>query len=427
MKRFWNFILSFIAPKKMEIHRDMNLFIVILLFLACAITSSGIPGLRINTLLKEKYLNECYVFDNSYDATTDYDLNKLLKFDLASDNSLKVINYQSEADLRHELTYKTVDGKTINLTIVYQFDVTSKDSIDPEILDLNEYLSFNPFNEDHTLKEETQDVLVVYTKDIFYYIFNHGYTLGYTYDPSGELETYHYINVPQWENNTSANWSLYETLYDSDGNIQRNSTTGEIVYQLDDANNKIYRSNLNQIFTCGEQTNIGIFSYLELKEVGINVLDLSNDHPLARFSDILVYSCGNSVKTYSYLLSFFYVVLLPLLWVFVMWLLLKRNGELTRFREYYAICAVSHVLPTIITAIIGLFYPYTFFAKYAMIITALYFLINVTIINTLGKSRKQMINKENDEVELKKINDVVETKMLKDIETRNEERASRIG
>mgnify|MGYP003571299080 CR=1 FL=1 len=383
MKRFWKFILSFIAPKKMEIHRDMSIFIAIVIFLACALLSAGVPALRIEPLLKKNYLTECYAFEGSYDSNLkeEFNLASLPTFELNSSNEAKNIkNY--ETPTVYDLVYQNSKGDDINLKIVYDFSAT-RDS-DITVIDMNEYLSFVPFNEDHSLKQ--RDILVVYTKNILYYIFNHGYTLGYIDDKDASLDKYHYLYIETWLG--KENWSLYKTKVDEDGNISKDAN-GEINYDLDSNGNKVYKSNLNQIFTCGNQTSIGIFSYLELSEIKIKFNNFKDVSPLEEFTDILVYSSANSVKVYSFILSLFYNVLLPILWVFVMWLVLRKGGELTRFREYYSICACTVILPSIITAIVGLFIPYTVFAKFQLIVSAIWYFVVVSIINTMKKKKQE--------------------------------------
>lgn len=424
MKKFFNFILSFIAPKKMEVHREMSIFIAFLIFLACALLSAGVPALRLNSLLKNKYVTECYAFDGTYSSEmiSDFDLSQLPSFELNSSNEAK--GYGEATNQVFDIAYKNSNDETINLKIIYAFGVdrnTNLADVDLGGFDLNEYLSFIPFNEDHTLKQ--RDVLVVYTKDILYYIFNHGYTLGYMNNSEANLEDYHYINIPTWVGVN--NWTLYEAKLDADGNLVKDAS-GEIIYKTDTDGNKIYKTNLNELFTCGSNTSIGIFSYLELQEADINFNELSKTTPLFELTDIIIYSCESSVKLYSFILSIFYNFLLPLLWIFVMWLILHKGGELTRFREYYAICACTMILPSIITAIVGLFIPFTIFAKFSMIVEAVWFFIVVSIINSMKRQRTKVEEPKVEEEAT--VEEEVKTQEISEIkEEQKEEEESRVA
>lgn len=407
MKKFFNFILSFILPNKMETHRDMNVFIAILIFFACAIMIAGLPSLTATKIVKERYLTECYCYENNLDATLVGDVS-LPVFELRADNAIKAIDWMGDESKVRNLTYKTKNDKEINVTIVYQLDKTRDDELDKEVFDLDAYLSVNPY-EGHTLK--SQDILIVYTNKIFYYIFNHGYTLNYQSAEKDNIEDYHYLNVPTWAQ--TGNWSLYQTEVDEEGKIKKD-VNGNIIYKtrLDENNNevKIYQQNINKIFSYDKQTNIGMYSYLELKELGIEVLDLRNSNALNNYCDTVISTCVNSIKTTSYILSLFFNVLLPLIWVFVMWLLLHKNGELTRFKEYYAIAASSMILPAILTSIIGLFIPYTIIARFAFIVNAIFYLTCVLVINNMGRKARLMSQKE-------KQSQVKEEKEIIDVET----------
>ena len=451
--KFLNFILSFILPNKMENRRDMNVFIAILIYLACAIMMAGIPNIRINKVVKDKFLTECYCFEETFDTTLD-ELSKVAyakipAFEMKSDNSIKYAFDNEEKVI--ELKYNTKSsGKKINLTIVYLPYLTNDDEIPMDVFDLNAYLKVNPFDENHQLK--SQDVLAIYTNKVFYFIFNHGYTLAYINASSdASLEDYHYLYIPNWE--SKGDWSLYRTALDEEGKIKRDANNKVIYayYKYDEENNikrleneeidydyssdesryseRIYNANINKMFAYSSQQNIGMYSYLELNEQGINVLDVRNLNALEEFSETMIASCVTSVKTTSYILSLFFNVLLPLLWVFVMWLLLHRNGELTRFKEYYAIGASSMILPSIITSIVGLFYPYTLFARIAMIVTALYYLVCVLFINNMGRKARMMMQTKpkSEKSEDKEVETVPIKEFVSDVKEDDTQRPGRIG
>ena len=391
-----HFLLSIFVPKKMEEHRDLNLFLAVMIFILCALISVGIPSLRLKSLLKNNYLDECYSYEDTYELTLEgFNPASLPSFEIDKETK-KAINIQypnNEKQSVYELKYKAKDGLDVNLTLVYEFDVTSKDNLK---FDLDAYLKKVPFDGNKNLI--SRDILVVYTEQVFYYIFNRGYMLNYIDDPEGKLEDYHYLNVTSWGDN--GEWSIYETERDENGNIIKDAA-GQIIYKLKDGE-KVYNNNINEMFTNGASTNIGIFSYYELEEANLPFTKLEN--PIQAYSNILVYCCAESVGTYNYILSFFYMVVLPILWVLVIWLLMKKNSVLTRFREYYSIAAISFIAPSILTAIVGLFIPYTIISKVVMIVQAVYYFIVVSRINSIpipkdSKEPEVIIDVPNEKIE----------------------------
>lgn len=405
-----HFLLSIFVPRKMEEHRDLNLFLAVMIFILCALISVGIPSLRLKSLLKNNYLDECYSYADTYELTLEgFNPASLPSFEIDKETK-KVINVQypnNEKQSVYELKYKAKDGLDVNLTLVYEFDVTNEDELK---FDLDAYLKQVPFDGNHNLI--SRDVLVIYTEQVFYYIFNRGYMLNYIDDKEGELETYHYINVGSWEQ--TGEWSVYKTERDENGKIVKDAS-GEIIYKLEDGE-KVYNNNINQLFTNGASTNIGIFSYYELEEANLPFTKL--DNPIQAFSDILVYCCAESVGTYSYILSFFYMVILPILWVLVMWLLMKKGSVLTRFREYYSIAAISFIAPSILTAIVGLFIPYTIISKVVMIVQAVYYFIVVSRINSMpvnnkDKAEEVVIDIPTEKIETVPVAEAVETESKK--------------
>ena len=145
-----NFILSFILPRKMEEHRDMNLFIAVMLFVLSMIICAGVPTKRLEKVIKNNYLTDCYVFDGTYDSEYEKQVMPTYKIVNGEVTSYNLINDKKVYDY----VYKLKDGSNINLKVVYQLDVDDKHGIDPNVFSIDEYLNTNPFNDDHTLKQK---------------------------------------------------------------------------------------------------------------------------------------------------------------------------------------------------------------------------------------------------------------------------------
>ena len=207
MRRLWEFLRSFIFPRKMEIHRDMNIFVAFLIFLVCGILCAGVPSLRLKKIVKDRYVNECYVYDGSFEATLiSGDVASLPTFELDANNSATKISNSTYQE--YDFSYVTEENETINLKIVYDFSKGREDAL---TFDLNAYLSDVPFDGNKQLK--SKDILVIYTDNILYYVFNHGYNDAYSKtNEDAKLQDYFYLNVPKWAETNK--WSLYDGVFD---------------------------------------------------------------------------------------------------------------------------------------------------------------------------------------------------------------------
>lgn len=420
-----DFILSFIIPKRIESHRDMNLFISVLLFILSFILCCSIPTFRIKPMVKGSYLDECLVYEGTYGSKleTEYALPQIN----IKDNMAYYADVEALDQHVFDLVYKTEDDQTINLKIVYELD--NDKSKELTHINLNEYLNVNPFNEDKSIK--SNDLLVVYTKDAFYYIYNHGYSNEYTSSPEGsDLEKYHYLVPTEWTKEDK--WSFYKSdknNLDENGfyryreyyflpgptdNLQDPNTWSEVSFdpektvEYDGIKYSGYRKVTNyidDIFQYGITNNIGKFTYAELNQYGNNCYN--NNNPLEAYSDIFVTLYGESMRTQNYLTGIIYIIVLPLLWMIAIYLIMHKNGELSRFREYYSVGSIALLLPSILISIVGMFVPYYRFASIYMIVHAGYYLFVISRINKISK------NKDN--------NDEQNMKDYKTVEVKNED------
>ena len=75
---------------------------------------------------------------------------------------------------------------------------------------------------------------------------------------------------------------------------------------------------------------------------------------------------------------FFIMFILPLIFVFIFWLVFKKNGKLTTYKEYYNIAAISSILPIVLTFILSWFWQASFeYYMYAFMLFYLYTLYRI--------------------------------------------------
>ena len=147
---------------------------------------------------------------------------------------------------------------------------------------------------------------------------------------------------------------------------------------------------MHNVFVSENTQRIGVFSLYQASKMGVNFSDLNGDNKATTDMKLVVEAIGNlMVKTgvsqlenYNTIYAMIFIFIMPLLWTFALWVMSRKFGELTRFKEYYAICAVSYIVPSILTALFTLFsQPYAFIAQYAMFIQLGFYIYMVYKIN----------------------------------------------
>lgn len=81
----------------------------------------------------------------------------------------------------------------------------------------------------------------------------------------------------------------------------------------------------------------------------------------------------------SFTLLFFTAFLLPFIFILLFWLVFRKRGKLTTYKEYYNIAAISSILPLVITFALSWVVPMV--VQYYMYAFSLYYLFNLFKIN----------------------------------------------
>ncbi len=462
MKKFLDFILSFVLPKKMIRYRNINFFMIVLIFLGCTLLCVGSSNLTLDQYVKNN--KESFrLFEEIYDLPNSEAI-ELPRFtiDETTDGINNFITGEKEDNV-YEISYSLDNGKTLNLTLVYEPYVYINDneetSHDDRFLnfDINGYYNHQPArDENDELLEE--DMLFVINNELVYYIFNHGMDL--VKDESGTFTKYL----------ESTGWNIMETRYvlpkdeteifytdadnksldyskwtesavrgqkvEIDGVTYTSYDTEEIAYYLPNGKDEIslnaygdiditkwtkfasskdekvfvdgveysaqtrINKNLHEVFVSDNSTRVGVFSLYQAEKLGINLGNLgdgvSHIDPklmVEAIGDLMVNSGGSQLQYYNFFYAIIFILLMPILWTFATWVMSKKYGELTRFKEYYAICSIAFIVPTILVSIFTLlFQPYCFIAQYAMFIQVAFYIF---VIYKINNSNKKTTNQKN--------------------------------
>ena len=235
---------------------------------------------------------------------------------------------------------------------------------------------------------------------------------GKTYVAYNTQEDAYFLPATSSEINLS-DWSL---TCNKDDEITHNG----VVYK---AKTKISR-NLHDVFISEGTQRIGVFSLYQASKLGINFADLNGDGKATTDMKLVVEAIGNlmvnmgvnQLSNYNTIYAIIFIVILPLLWTFGLWMMSRKFGELTRVKEYYAICSVSYIVPSLLVALFTVFaQPYAFIAQYAMFVQLAFYIFMVYKINN-PKTKKNDTNLNNSQkaetVDLK-----VETKTVTEIKS----------
>lgn len=417
-----NFIMSFINPKKMIVHRDMNIFIAILIFISCIALAIGSSNLMSSNYVRKQH-EELLIY---HELSEVKDLSEMelfkVKTQIPENGLFKEIVYDEEIDGKTIERSTTLEGGTVlNVKIIYDLNYYFDEGIKLNF-DLEDYYREEP-------KEKVKDLLFIISKRYLIYVHNHGRF------EEGEI----------YYNRALEGKSVYQT--NSDGSIKY-----FLPSNLEEASgSKTYWTKEVDINTLKDQSDNYYVEIDEERYLAVPHLDWSNKEHLAvqnnlyldymfltdngfslngfkgTFTDLArgwydfsVHIHASALKTANLINAILLMFLMPLLWILVTWLMSKRYGELTLFREYYIISAVTMILPSLLSFIVGFFIPYYFIAKYLMFVQIAFYIFSVFRINSSVIRNQDRLNNPTN----KKLPEKLITKSINDVE---DNKANQIG
>ncbi|MBQ8292840.1 MAG: YIP1 family protein [Bacilli bacterium] len=174
-------------------------------------------------------------------------------------------------------------------------------------------------------------------------------------------------------------------------------------------------SNLHEVFVSSEgTTRVGVYSLYTAYNLGIELGDLGNgvssiDPALMveAIGNLMVSSGASQLEYYNFFYAVIFIFFMPLLWTFATWVMSRKYGELTRFKEYYAICAISFIVPTILTTILAMtLQPYCYIAQYAMFVQVAFYIFCIYKMNGINKKNPKNQNNNNTDKKEEKVIDL---------------------
>lgn len=378
------FILSFISPKEMVAHRDMNLFIAILIFIGCVALTISSSNIMSPSYVRKNH-EELLIYDELTKIEDGFNLELYeLKTFIPEKGLFKEITYDEEIDGKtQEITTALKDGTIVKALIVYDLNYIIEEGKKLNF-DIEEYYRQLPV-------EGEKDLLFLVTKRYLIYVHNHGrFEDGQTYfdrapagkniyitNDDGSIKYFLPLDIDE-ASGSRTNWTMEvksDTLKDQNGNyyVEIENELYMAVPHIDWSKNENLAIQNNLYLDYAFLTDNG-FSLNGFKG---SVTDLSRN-----WYNFLIHIHASALKTANLINAILLMFIMPLFWIFVTWLMSKRFGELTLFREYYIISAVSMVLPSILAFIVGFFIPYYFFAKYLMFVHIAFYVYTIFKINS---------------------------------------------
>ena len=414
-----DFILSFILPRKMVRHRDMNIFIAVLLFFVCFFVAIGSSN-YVGASYIRKHEQEVLLYSELKNLPDETQITLFPVETEKTEAGTKQIKFDVNIHLKR-ITHRSVleDGTILNLLIVYDLDYDyQKPEEHPLNFDLEGYFR-------HVPSENEKDMLFLVTKDYLFYIHNHGaFENGVKYfDQAQEGSVYrvddqgkeiYYLPKDETEiiqknefgDVDTTKWTEAVTAdspKDENGNYFKLFTVDGVEQKF----TAVRRLNENPIVALRTGFMLD-YDSAEFYSFDLNGFSGKAKDLASKWYNFIVNVQAASIKLNNQLFGFLTIFIIPFLFIIATWLMSRKYGELTRFREYYVIAGVALVIPSLISFVLGFFIPYFSYARYFMFVQVGFYMFAVFRIN----SDKRLQNPEKAQTNEIKLPDKLETKPL---------------
>ncbi len=452
MKKVKDFLLSLILPRRMYKYHSIRFIFSLLIFILSVFVIFTSVKLSTKRLLQKDYVTVDFTKYNiisENDHFASYQISESESdclLDVEENNGSKTDTYQKV----NKVVLTNDAGQNVELTVVFDegcdfFNTEAPAlSIDRHLFDLQGYLS-------QTRKENTTYVLYIFTKKSFYYL----YDLGKQKNKNGQWVDNQVALYDVYETDADGNQTYYlpkdeselidnefgsydtsfwtiKTSKDEKASFDENikaSTRLRGAYQyylpkdetevkvledgsydislwskvVEDENatftyqdqvikaKKLFIPNLRKILRSGEylysnvdydKFNNGTFNFNQNANIG-EVLKVGSD---------LMLDFDTRFQTSIYaIIAMVINLIVPIVWVFITWLV-SRKFVMNKFKEYYAICAITYLDASIIGFILGFFIKFDKLMLILLIFELIYYIFATFRINT----NPELLNKKDD-------------------------------
>lgn len=248
------------------------------------------------------------------------------------------------------------------------------------------HFDFNAYFNEKTKYDETVDeVLVIYTRNIIYYMFNRGYTMQNVKNG----DSYNFITMP--DNDGNIQNDIYDYYLPSDileakqdpSTWTKTATKDETV-QFDGTTYNTHRkvsSSLSKVF--GYNVPLISYNYCVTEDRYNGVLSTNPTEVLEAFDYFHVVSWGESVNlSTSCDKGLPYGMLIPLICIIITWVMSRKRGNLKTFKEYYNLAAFAFIPVALVEFIVGFFIQYSLFVYIGVILQLAVFILYAFRINS---------------------------------------------
>ena len=248
------------------------------------------------------------------------------------------------------------------------------------------HFDFNAYFNEKTKYDESKDeVLIIYTRNIIYYMFNRGYTAQNVQNG----DSYNFITMPDKDGNLQND--IYDYFLPSDileatqdpSTWTKKASKDETIQYGDTTYNtyKVVSSSLSKVF--GYNVPLISYNYCVTQDQYNGVLSTNPIEVLEAFDYFHVVSWGESVNlSTSCEKGLPYGLLIPLICIIITWVMSKNKGNLKTFKEYFNLAAFAFIPVALIEFILGFFIQYSIFIYFGIILQLAVFIIYAFRINS---------------------------------------------
>lgn len=405
MKNFLNFILSFILPRRMVKHMNMKFLLALVLILVASvfnILSSSMRAKKDAT----KALEFPTLFTDVDGITFDNEIPNVSLDNSESSGYVYIDGVKTEqkgsglhlnADKNGVYTGTAIkNDKTIVVTVVLADETFSAagSMSNPAIVegfDLDGYCN-------QTVNDKTEYVLYVFTLDNVYYLFGLSQTEDekstvaasnyFVYETDSEKNLIYYLPKDDSELAVNGYGKIDTTLW-----TRTASKTDTIDFTIPDE----YKAYEEQIVpTKRHLKNIynalygNVISYPNLDACGLEIKTLNSDFPefQNQFKTSLVSVRASQINLSSLIVSAFITIIIPFILTLITWLL-SKSFYMKKYRQYYAIAAITFFDTSLVSIIVGIFVSYLSACFWILLGGTLYFITACFRINTIPETHDE--------------------------------------